>query len=81
VPAASKELVRLTPAGGAAEDTTGGGITLLIFTAQAGAGGDTAMPPATLPSTGGEGQATLWIALAAALSGGAGLTLRRRAVR
>ncbi|HMQ35320.1 MAG TPA: META domain-containing protein [Chloroflexaceae bacterium] len=155
------ELVSLTPAGGAAEDTTGGGITLsfgpenavsgsggcnnyrssytttgsgnidfgaaaatlracdepegsregrffvaldavntyaldggrltlsaddgteLIFTAQAaegGEGGTTATPPATLPSTGGEGQSALWMALAAALLGGAGLALRRRAV-
>lgn len=159
---AAWELVSLTPAGGAAEDTTGGGITLsfgpenavsgsggcntyrsiytttgsgnidfglaaatlraceepqgsregrffialeavstyrldggqftlsaddgteLIFTAQAatgGAGGATPTPPATLPSTGGEHQAVLWMALAAALLGGAGLALRRRAVR
>lgn len=159
---ATWELVSLTPAGGAAEDTTGGGITLsfgpenavsgsggcnnyrssytttgsgnidfgvaaatlracdepegsregrffvaldavstytldggrltlsaddgteLIFTAQAaagGAGGATATPPATLPSTGGESQTALWMALAAALLGGAGLALRRRTVR
>lgn len=159
---ATWELVSLTPAGGAAEDTTGGGITLsfgsenavsgsggcntysssytttgsgnidfglaaatlracdepqgsregrffialdlistytldggrltlsaddgteLIFAAQAaagGTGGGTATPPTTLPSTGGEHEAVLWMALAAALLGGAGLALRRGTVR
>lgn len=159
---ATWELVSLTPAGGAAEDTTGGGITLsfgpenavsgsggcnnyrssytttgsgsidfglaaatlmacdepqgsregrffialdavntyrldgdrltlsaddgteLSFTARAaagGAGGATTTPPAPLPSTGGEGQTGLWMALAAALLGGTGLALRRGAVR
>ncbi len=159
---ATWELVSLTPTGGAAEDTTGGGVTLsfgpenavsgsggcnnyrssytttgsgsidfgpaaatlmacpepqgsregrffvaldavstysldggrltlsaddgteLIFTAQAAAGGAdaaTSTPPATLPSTGGAGRTALWMALAAALLGGAGLALRRRVVR
>jgi LPXTG-motif cell wall-anchored protein len=56
----------------------------LIFTAQAaagGAGGATATPPTTLPSTGGEGYAALWMALAVVMLGGAGLALGRRAVR
>lgn len=155
------ELVSMTPAGGAAEDTTGGGVTLsfgpanevsgsggcnnyhssytttgsgkidfgvaaatmmacdepqgsregrffvaldavsayrldggrltlsaddgtrLIFTAQAaagGAGGTAATTPAPLPNTGGEDQDMLWMVLAAALLGGAGLVLRRKAV-
>jgi LPXTG-motif cell wall-anchored protein len=152
------ELVSLTPAGGAAEDTTGGGITLsfgpentvsgsggcnnyrtsytttgsgsidfgpaastlmacpepqgsregrffialdavttytidggrftlsaddgteLVFTAQAAAGG-ASTPPTTLPSTGGERHAALWMALAAAVLAGAGLALRHRASR
>lgn len=151
------ELVSLTPAGGSAEDTTGGGITMafgsqnavsgsggcnnyrssytttgsgkiefapvaatlracpdpqsvretrffaaldavtayrldggrlilsaddgteLVFTAQAATGGAT--PPTTLPGTGGEGQAALWMALAAAMLGVAGLALRRAAAR
>jgi LPXTG-motif cell wall-anchored protein len=152
------ELVSLTPAGGAAEDTTSGGITLsfgpenavsgsggcnnyrtsytttgsgsidfgpaaatlracpepqgsregrffvaldavstysldgnrltlsaddgakLVFTAQAAAGG-TSTPPTTLPSTGGESQAALWMALAAAVLAGSGLVLGRGASR
>lgn len=151
------ELVSLTPAGGSAEDTTGGGITMafgpqnavsgsggcnnyrssytttgsgkidfgpaaatlracpdpqgaregrffvaldavnayrlengrlilsaddgteLVFTAQAATGGAT--PPTTLPGTGGESQAALWMALAAAVLGVAGLALRRAAAR
>ena len=58
--------------------------TELVLTAQdaaGGAGGAPSTPPATLPSTGGEGRAVLWMALAAALLGGAGLALRRRAAR
>ncbi|NTU78986.1 MAG: META domain-containing protein [Chloroflexales bacterium] len=58
--------------------------TELSFTAQAtaaGAGGATATPPATLPSTGGEGQAVLWMVLAAALRGGTGLAFHRGAPR
>jgi heat shock protein HslJ len=152
------ELVSLTPAGGTAEDTTGGGITLsfgpenaasgsggcnnyrtsytttgsgsidfgpaaatlracdepegsregrffvaldaistysldgnrltlsaddgatLVFTTQAAAGG-ASTPPTTLPSTGGASQAALWLVLTAAVLGGAGLALRRGAVR
>ncbi len=156
------ELVSLTPAGGSAEDTTGGGITMtfgpenavsgsggcnnyrtsytttgsgnlefgpaaatlracpepegsregrffialdavttyrldggrlilsaddgteLIFTAKAATGatgGGATTSPGTLPSTGGESQAALWMALVAALLGGAGLALRRAAAR
>lgn len=155
------ELVSLTPAGSAAEDTTGGGITLafgsenmangsggcnnyrssytttgagsitfaqtastlmacpepqgsregrffmaleavssyrldggrltlsaddgaeLVFTAQASSATGKTAPtaPATLPSTGGEHEAVLWLALAAAVLGGAGLVMRRRAFR
>lgn len=53
--------------------------TELVFTAQGGAGGAAATPPTSLPSTGGEGQAALWLALAAALLVGAGVAARRRA--
>jgi LPXTG-motif cell wall-anchored protein len=152
------ELVSLTPAGGAAEDTTGGGITLafgpedavsgsggcnnyrtsytttgsgsidfgpaaatlmacqepqgsregrffaaldavnaysldgnrltlsaddgatLVFSAQA-AGDGAATPPTSLPSTGGEHQTALWMALAAAVLAGTGLALRQGARR
>ncbi len=55
--------------------------TELIFTAQAATGGGATTAPGTLPSTGGASQAALWMALAAALLGGAGLALRRGAAR
>jgi heat shock protein HslJ len=51
----------------------------LVFTAQAAGGaGAAASAPATLPSTGGEHGAVIWLALAVVL-GGAGLVIRRRA--
>ncbi len=54
--------------------------TELVFTVQAATGGATP-PPTTLPGTGGESLAALWMALAAAVLGVAGLALRRAAAR
>jgi|GEM_PF-3233652 len=51
----------------------------LIYAAPQAAAPTTPAPPAQLPSTGGEGLAPLWLALAAAASLYAGLRLRRAA--
>ena len=51
----------------------------LIYAAPQAAAPTTPAPPAQLPSTGGDGLALLWLALAAAASLYAGLRLRRAA--